>query len=108
MSGASWKRDRALERPEHKWVFSSAYAQKWGATVTFRCGNPGCATTRSVPCKPGPGSGGICFDRTRAIQLTDRDGNPVSRSSEVCPDCESHRDCCGQTCGKCPGTRRGA
>lgn len=79
MSLASWEPDPKLTREKHKWVFVRAYPQEWGATVEFCCQNPGCATTLSLPCEPGDGvSRGICFDRIRSKQLTDRDGNPIA------------------------------
>lgn len=74
MSGASWKVDPALMRPAHKWKAVSMQPFLWGVSVKFACENPGCLTTLYMPCRPE--STGQCFDTERAIQLTDRDGNP--------------------------------
>jgi hypothetical protein len=85
MSGASWEPDPKLTRPAHKWVLSEAYPQEWGATVSFYCDNPGCPTTLSIPCiieESGIGNG-LCFDRDLAIQLTDRDGNPIPNRTNI-------------------------
>jgi len=77
MSLRSWKADPNLTRESHNWVFVSAYAQEWGATITFSCKNPGCNTTCSFPfmVKDQPfQSTGICFDTQKAVQLTDKEG----------------------------------
>jgi len=71
--GRSWEYDERLIRPEHKWVFSSAEQTEWGASVTFYCANPGCPTTLSVPCKPEDDFGGVCFNASRGVEITDRE-----------------------------------
>jgi hypothetical protein len=79
VSGKSWKPDPALTRESHRWRFRSAKPQEWGATVTFYCENSGCSTVYSVPVRPDQDAipAGICFDTSRAVLLTDREGRPM-------------------------------
>lgn len=78
MSGASWKPDPKLTRDKHNWVLMKTIKQEWGVTVQFCCSNPGCVTVTSIGVNPDKHSlGGICFDRDRAVQLTDRDGDDL-------------------------------
>lgn len=81
MSGASWEPDPNLTCEKHKWIFMEAIKYDWGFSIGFYCGNPGCPTIVWMSCKPD--SAGICFDRKRAKQLTDRDGNPMKLVDET-------------------------
>lgn len=78
MSLASWKPDPKLTREKHKWKFLEAreYEKTW--SMGFYCENSGCRTTKWMPCNPNESDlGSICFDTSKAVQLTDRDGNEI-------------------------------
>ncbi len=56
--GRTFKHDESkVHKGGHKWVFQSAYAQEWGATVSFYCANAGCPTKRSLPVEPTKNTG---------------------------------------------------
>lgn len=79
MSGRTWRPDPKLTREKHNWILVGARQQSWGATVEFACGNGGCTTRMSMPVNVEKDDWSLCFDKENAIQLTDRDGDPLTK-----------------------------